>query len=248
MSREAFIAQVTADQPKAPGYFPHDAVLNRKQRPTLDVVLTRGTVQLSVDQLRHAMDTGAQVLDTREEHEFAAGHVRGSLNIGLLGKFATWAGTLLDLDAPIVIVATPGTEQEAATRLGRIGLDNLLGYLSGGFEAAARHPELVTTSGRICTETAKAELAAGNPLLVDVRTPGEFEGGHVGGAVNVPLIELAERAGKLPRDRRLLIVCRSGYRSSAALSVLERSGLTDLAHVIGGMNEWEGSDLTSCST
>lgn len=247
MSREAFVAQITADQPKAPDYFPHDAVLNRKQRPTLDVVLTRGTVPLSIEQLRHAMESGAQVLDTRDEHEFAEGHVRGSLNVGLLGKFATWAGTLLDLQAPIVILATPGTEQEAAMRLGRIGLDDLLGFVDGGYKAASKHADLVTTSGRVCVETAKSELAAGKAMLVDVRTPGEFANGHAEGAVHVPLIELADRTNELPRDRRLLVVCRSGYRSSAALSLLQAKGFEDIAHVIGGMNEWEGSDLTSCS-
>ena len=125
MSRDAFVDLVMADQPDAPAYFTYDAVLNAKERPTLEQSLAAGLTPISLDQLLAGQRDGAQILDTREPAEFAAAHLTGSLNVGLGGQFATWAGTILSLDRPIIIIAEPGREEEAAIRLGRIGFDRV---------------------------------------------------------------------------------------------------------------------------
>src|SRR4051812_2317126 len=132
MSRERFVEIVTADQPDTPAYFSYDAVLNTRERPTLDEALERELRPLSLDEALALVDDGAQLLDTREPVDFAGAHVRGSVSVGLGGSFATWCGTVLDLGRPIVLLATPGRELEAATRLGRIGFDTVAGYLEGG--------------------------------------------------------------------------------------------------------------------
>ena len=142
MSREAFIEIVTADQPDAPDYFTYDAILNTKERPTLDVSMSENLKALSLQEIMVLVEGGAQLLDVREPADFAGAHVRGSLNIGLQGKYATWAGTLMDAESYIVLVAEPGREEEAAMRLGRIGFDRIAGFLQGGMESLDPHPGL----------------------------------------------------------------------------------------------------------
>ncbi|MFK7926841.1 MAG: rhodanese-like domain-containing protein, partial [Myxococcota bacterium] len=239
MTRDEFVAQVTADQPKVPEYFPHDAMLNRKQRQVMDTVVQRGMQSLSKQQFLDAIEGGAQVLDAREEPEYADGHIVRSINIGLSGKFATWAGTLLDLDLPIVVVAGRGREQEVAIRLGRIGLDNMLGFLRGGIASMGEDPEWIAKTKRATVTEAAAQLAATPPpFVLDVRGPGEFAEGHIEGSVNIPLIELRARAFEVPSDRPVLVICRSGFRSSAGLSVLEAYDRTQSTNVVGGMLAW----------
>src|SRR5580700_6700821 len=140
MAKDEFIRLVTADQPDAPQYFTYDAVLNTREHVTLDSNLERVLRPVALDEVIRLGDSGAQVLDVRDAAEFAKGHVAGSINIGLGGQYATWAGTLLDRARPIVIIAEPGREQEAALRLGRIGFDQVLGYLEGGMAALAERP------------------------------------------------------------------------------------------------------------
>ena len=131
MSKEAFIQVVTADQPEAPAYFVYDAVLNSEERPTLDQALAREMNPLTLDAVLELQAAGAQILDTRDAVEFASAHLAGSINIGLVGQFATWAGTVLNRQHPIVIIADPGRENESAIRLGRIGFDHVAGYFEG---------------------------------------------------------------------------------------------------------------------
>src|SRR5713101_2596218 len=141
MSKEAFISVVTADQPDAPAYFTYDAVLNSEERPTLDETLARGMNPLTLDSLLKLQADGAQVLDTRDSAEFAAAHLQGSINIGLGGQYATWAGTVLNREKPIILIAEPGRQEEAAMRLGRIGFDNVVGYLSDGLRSLESRPD-----------------------------------------------------------------------------------------------------------
>ena len=131
MTKAAFIDLVTADQPDAPPYFTYDAVLNAKERPTLDETLERELNPMTLDLVLALQEAGGQILDVRDPGEFAAAHLAGSLNIGLGGQYATWAGTVLNRDRPIVLIADPGREHEAAVRLGRIGFDHVFGYLDG---------------------------------------------------------------------------------------------------------------------
>src|SRR5580700_9381552 len=173
MSKEAFIQVVTADQPDAPAYFNYDAVLNSEERPTLDQTLARVN-PMTLDDLLALRGVGAQILDTRDPGEFAAAHLAGSINIGLGGQFATWAGTVLDRDHPIVIVADPGREGESTTRLGRIGFDHVVGYLQDGLHSLESRPELVTFTERLSAPFAAELLTSSEPpLAIDVRAPRE---------------------------------------------------------------------------
>ncbi len=211
MSRERFVDIVTADQPDTPAYFTYDAALNSRERATLDEALARELQPLPLKQLLELVESGAQLLDTRDEAEFERAHIRGALNIGLGGSFATWCGTLLDQERPVVLVADPGRETEAATRLGRIGFDTVIGYLDGGMQQLDGAQELVERTERI-TPSSVAELlaAAPDPIVVDVRTTREWSEAHVEGAVNLPLSQLSERLAELPIDRQLIVYCASG--------------------------------------
>ena len=177
MSKADFTQLVTADQPEAPAYFVYDAMLNRRERSTLDEALEREHKPLTLDIVLRLMNTGAQAIDVREPADFAGAHLAGSLNIGLVGSYATWAGTLLDPNKPIVLIAEPGTEQEAAMRLGRIGFDNVEGYLDGGMQALEHRPDLVQRIERMAAPTLAEQLAESiSPVVLDVRTEREWAG------------------------------------------------------------------------
>lgn len=244
MTKEEFIRIVTADQPDSPSYFTYDAVLNTKERETLDETLERELNPLSLDEFLGLADDGAQVLDTRTAPDYAGAHLGGSVNVGLDGSFATWSGTLLDPSRPIVLVADPGREDEAATRLGRIGFDNVVGYLHGGMQALEPRPDLAVRTARITAPTLAERLEAGDePAVLDVRTDGERALGAIEGSLHVPLPRLLERVDEVLRDRELVVVCGSGYRSSIAASLLRRAGMEDVTDMVGGMDGWNASNL-----
>jgi len=244
MSKAAFVELVTADQPDAPPYFTYDAVLNSQERPTLDEALAREVNPVTLDQALALREIGAQVLDTRDPADFAAAHLAGSLNVGLGGQYATWAGTILSRDRPIVIVADPGRENEAAMRLGRIGFDHIVGYLKDGLRALDGRPELTTTTTRVSPALAADLLASEDPpFLVDVRAPGERAQKHLPGSVSLPLNHLAERVRELPMDRTLLVYCAGGYRSSIAASVLQHHAFAHVQELAGGIAAWETAGL-----
>src|SRR5262249_31274316 len=173
MAKGAFVDLVTADQPDAPPYFTYDAVLNSKERPTLDEALAREVNPMTLDQVLALRAVGAQLLDTRDPGEFAAAHLAGSINVGLGGQYATWAGTVLSREKPIVVVADPGRQQESAVRLGRIGFDHIVGFLQDGLRSLESRPDLTATTERLSPHVAADRLAAGTPLAVDVRAPRE---------------------------------------------------------------------------
>jgi hydroxyacylglutathione hydrolase len=244
MSKKAFIELVTADQPEAPPYFVYDAVLNSKERPTLDESLERNLKPLALDAVLDLQKEGAQALDTRDAEEFGAAHLAGSINIGLGGQYATWAGTMLNREHPIVIIAAPGRENESAVRLGRIGFDNVAGYLQNGLQSLEARPDLVAFVERLSPQFA-AELIASShpPLAVDVRGPREREPKHIGGSVGMPLNHLVENLKDLPKDRPLLVYCAGGYRSSIAASLLKASGFDSVCEIAGGLAAWESANL-----
>jgi hydroxyacylglutathione hydrolase len=248
MSKEQFIALVTADQPDAPAYFTYDAILNTRERATLDKNLEQALQPVDLDEVLRMGDAGAQILDVRDAAEYAKGHLAGSLNVGLGGQYATWAGTLLDRAKPIVIVAEPGREQEAALRLGRIGFDHVRGYLQGGMEALAARPDLVWPTERLSAPMVAEELAGANPpLVLDIRNPREWAAKHIDGSVNIPLNHLQERIGEVPRGRRIAVHCAGGYRSSIAASILHQYGITQLTEMAGGLAAWEAAQLPTIS-
>ena len=243
MSKQAFLDLVTADQPAAPSYFTYDAVLNSRERPTLGEALAREVTPLPLADVLTAQDAGAQLLDTRDPALFASAHLAGSINVGLSGQYATWAGTVLDRDRPIVLVADPGTENESAMRLGRIGFDTVIGYLDGGFRAAEAQPSLIEATERITPELAAERRAVGGTAIVDVRAAGERAQKAIPGSVGVPLTALQDRLATLPRDRPLLVHCAGGYRSSIAASLLKRAGFAQVSEIAGGIAAWEAAGL-----
>jgi hydroxyacylglutathione hydrolase len=239
-SKEEFIRLVTADQPDAPPYFTYDAILNTRERATLDKNLEQVLQPVDLEEVLRMGDAGAQLLDVRDPAEYAKGHLAGSINIGLGGQYATWAGTLLERAKPIVIIAEPGREQEAALRLGRIGFDHVKGFLRGGMEALAARPDLVWPTERLSAVAIAEELAKQEgPLLLDVRNAREWAARHIDGSVNVPLNHLQERMAEIPRDRRIAIHCAGGYRSSIAVSILHQHGITNVIEMAGGIAAWD---------
>jgi hydroxyacylglutathione hydrolase len=244
MSKKEFIRLVTADQPDAPQYFTYDAILNTRERVTLDSNLERVLQPVSLDEVIRLGDAGAQLLDVRDAAEFAQGHLVGSINIGLGGQYATWAGTLLDRVRPIVIIAEPGREQEAAVRLGRIGFDHLRGYLDGGMAALAARPDLVWPTERVSAATIAEELEGGEPpLVLDIRNPREWKAKHIPESLNIPLNHMQERIAEVPRGRRIAVHCAGGYRSSIAAGILHQYGITNLIEMAGGLAAWDAAKL-----
>lgn len=248
MSRTAFVRLVASDQPEAPAYFSYDAELNRAERPTLEASLARALKPLDLDEVLRLQAAGAQLLDVRDANAHAAGHPRGAVNVGLNGNFASWCGTLLEAEKPIVILADPGREKEAAVRLGRIGFDRVAGFIAGGIEACAKRPGLLRRARRFSPQELRAELAAAAPpLVVDVRTPGERDQGGIEKSIHVPLNRLLRSLAEVPRDRELVTVCKGGYRSSSAASLLRLHGYENVADLTGGMDAWHASAAEACA-
>ena len=253
MSRAEFKAIVTADQPEAPDYFVHDAILNRKERTSLDDAMKTNLKALSLDELLAMQKAGAQTLDVRGGIDFEGGHLKGSLNIALDGKYATWAGSMLSTDRPIVVIAEEGGEQEAVMRLGRIGLDNVTGYLEGGMHALAQRDDLVEQTERITAPALGSWLAGGRadigdrPVIVDVRTATEHAGGHVPGSLNIPLTHLRERIAEIPVGRPVVVHCEGGYRSAIAASLLQQLGRSDARDLVGGFKAWLAANLPTAT-
>jgi len=244
MSEEVFVRLVTADLPDAPPYFTYDAILNTRERATLDKNLEEVLHPVELDEVIRPGDAGAQILDVRDAAEYAKGHLAGSINIGLGGQYATWAGTVLDRAKPIVIIAEPGRELEAALRLGRIGFDHVRGYLRGGMQALAERPDLVCPTERVSAQMVADELAGAEPpLVLDIRNAREWATKHIARSMNIPLNHLQERIAEVPRDRRIAVHCAGGYRSSIAASILHHYGITNFIEMASGLAAWDAAKL-----
>jgi rhodanese-related sulfurtransferase len=254
MSRAAFKKIVTADQPEAPEYFVHDAILNRQERASLEESMATALKGLSLADVLSLQTSGGQILDVRDGLDFEGGHLKGALNNALSGKYATWAGSMLAHDRPIVVIAGEGGEEEAVMRLGRIGFDNVGGYLTGGMSALSNRDDLVERTARI-TAPALAEWLSGTrtdlghaPTVVDVRSEAEYAGGHIAGSSNIPLTHLAARIGEIPADRPVAVHCEGGYRSAIAASLLQQLGRPDVHDLVGGYKAWLTSRLPASSS
>ncbi|KUP97136.1 MBL fold metallo-hydrolase [Thermobifida cellulosilytica] len=233
MDEETFLALVTAGQPAAPSYFAHDAVLNRRQREVLDP--EKLAVALSAEEFLARRAAGAVVVDSRAPQEYAAGHLRGSLNVPVEGRFAETAGSVLRPGVPLLVVAPEGRESETLLRLARVGFDTAVGYLPEPESVLVSVPEEVAHAARVtATELAEQLRAATPPVVLDVRNQGEREQGAIPGSQHIPLAELPSRLGEVPADRPVVVHCAGGYRSSVAASLLRAEGLTDVSDLIGG--------------
>jgi hydroxyacylglutathione hydrolase len=239
MSKEEFVSLMTADLPEAPLYFPKDAEINRAGARGLSELAT--PVALTPQQVLELQANGHVVLDVRSAADFGAGHVPGSVNIGLGGQFAMWAGSLIPLSAAIVIVAdTSAQVDESVVRLARVGIENVKGYLSGGMKSWRKAGLPVDAIEQVSVAQLQEQIADGDLQIVDVRRPGEYGNGHVPRALNAPLAALDRSIGQLPldKDKRTAVICAGGYRSSAAASLLQQQGFTNLINVSGGTGAW----------
>lgn len=243
MPRDEFVKLVEVDQPEAPEYFVYDAIKNRQERASLEETMSETVKPLSLDDVLQMQNDGAQILDVREGIDFEGAHLKGSLSISLRGKYATWCGTLLNHDDPIIIIAESDDNEEAIMRLGRIGFDNVGGYLEGGMQALNDRPDLVETTDRITAQALADQLASDQPpKVLDVRSEREREDvGVVEGSIHIPLNHLEDRVDEVPRDEPLVVHCAGGYRSAIACSVLQQHGIqpTDL---VGGFAAWKTTE------
>lgn len=244
MSKKEFMDIVRADQPDAPEYFVYDAIKNREERSSLEETMKQSMKSLSLEEVLRLRNQGAQVVDVRDGIDFDAGHLSGALNIGLQGKYATWAGSLLSHDEPIIVIAEEGGEEEAVMRLGRIGFDNVAGYLKGGVVSLDPHPELTQSVERITAPALKEKIDSKEQLVVlDVRSPQERESGLIEHSLSVPLNHLQDKINEVPRDQPVVVHCAGGYRSAIAISILQQNGFENVMDLVGGFKAWESSQL-----
>ncbi|MCC3652365.1 MBL fold metallo-hydrolase [Streptomyces sp. S07_1.15] len=237
MDEDQFLAVVTAGQPSAPGYFVYDAILNRKSHELFDPSTTAPS--LSVEEFLARRDAGAVIVDGRDPQEFAAGHLRGSVNVPADGRFAEQAGSVVAPDAEIIVVAPEDREEELVTRLARIGFDHVAGYLrdpEGVFPGLAAE---MTQASRVTADELRKVLASEQaPVVVDVRGGGEREEGFIEGSLHIPLAELAKRQDEIPADRPVVVHCAGGHRSSIGASLLRHAGREDVSDLLGGYGAW----------
>lgn len=237
MSKQDFVEMVTADLPEAPKYFVHDAIMNRKERQTLSETISASWNPYSLDEVLEMQNSGTQIIDVRDAAEFAGAHLKRSINIGLDGRFATWAGSILDKSAPMVIIAEDEEQiEEAIMRLGRIGFDQVNGFLNDGLNSLKDRPELVSQTKRISVP-ALTELDE-KTMIVDIRSESEWEAGHIEESVNIPLNQLQERLREIPHDQTVIVHCQGGYRSSIAASLLEKENYENVLDLVGGYKAW----------
>lgn len=236
--KATFMELVTEGQPPAPSYFVYDAILNRKDRELLDE--TKMPAAMSYEQVRDAMAKGAVLVDGRNPEEFALGHLRGAVNIGLEGRYAEFAGSVVPTDVDIVLFTEPGQELEGKTRLARIGFDRVIGYLERPFEAMLDHQDEVQVASRLTAKAFDARAAELADLqIVDVRNPGEVAAGMIPDAVSIPVGQLPARLGELDPAKPTVVYCAGGYRSSVAASLLRAHGFTDVSDILGGYGAWD---------
>jgi hydroxyacylglutathione hydrolase len=235
MPKEQFVERLTSGLAQPPAYFGFDADLNRRERAVLDDRLPEALTPLEPNEVLERSAAGAVVLDVRDAEAFAAGHLEGAVNVGLDGKFAHWVGSLVDPRTEVVIVGREGQEHEAVVRLARVGFERVLGFARGGQEALEAAGAPVARWERIDPDDLRARLGGARPpLVLDIRAAGEWAEGHPEGALHVPLEQLEARMDEVPAGRELAVLCRSGYRSSIAASLLWRAGRQRLVDLRGG--------------
>ena len=239
--KTTFMELVTEGQPPAPGYFVYDAILNRKQRELLDE--SEHPTPMSYDEVLAALDGGAMLIDGRNPEEYAQGHLRHAINVGLNGRYAEFAGSVIPPDVDIVLVTEPDSELEGKNRLARIGFDRVIGFLDQPYKVMFQHRDDVQVASRLTAAafgTAQAEIP--DLQVVDVRNPGELEHGIVPGAVSIPVGQLPTRTDELDPARPTVVYCAGGYRSSVAASLLRHRGFADVSDIVGGYGALDVTD------
>jgi rhodanese-related sulfurtransferase len=242
--RTTFVHLVTEGQQPAPGYFGYDAMLNRQARELLDE--DTPPTPLTYDEMVAAVADGAVLIDGRDPEEFARGHIRGAINIGLAGRYAEFAGSVVQPDVDLVLMVEPGDELESKNRLARIGFDRVVGCLDDPYKAMFVHRDEVRVASRLTVaafDERRRDVAG--LQIVDVRNPGEVADGAIDGAIPIPVGQLPARVSELDPRRPTVVYCAGGYRSSVAASVLRQRGFADVSDLIGGYNAYAESIRTS---
>ncbi|MEP6700584.1 MAG: rhodanese-like domain-containing protein [Bacteroidota bacterium] len=239
-SKEDFIKEVTDGIAAPPSYFPINAKINKEGYDSLDDVLLQGMKALSIAEFKQLMKDDIIILDTRPANIFTEGFIPGAISIGLEGRFAEWAGSLIPFHEPIVLITEPGKEKETIVRLARVGFDKVQGYLDGGYEAWKNAGEKIDIIINVEADELMMDIPHDNNLVVvDVRRPTEFGDGHLKDALNLPLNDMIDPAtmANLEEEQNLYVHCAGGYRSVIASSLLKRQGIHNLRNVLGGWSK-----------
>jgi len=244
--RDEFVRQMTSNLPARPDYFLEDAAINRAGATALSELAVLQSI--SPAELKKLLENGTVALDVRPADQFAAGHVPGSINIALSGQFASWAGAVLGLSSrPVLIADTKDQVSEARTRLARVGIEELGGYLEGGVEEWKRAGFELAQVPQMTVQELSARLEDGALLVLDVRRQGEWDAGHIEGADWYPLDRFKAALPPLERSATIAVHCKGGYRSMIAASLLQRSGYS-VINVIGGFDAWEQAQRPKAAT
>lgn len=247
--KDTFIAQVTEGLSAPPQYFPINAKINKEGYDAMQVLMERSLKPLSVEAFKEKVKADAVILDTRNANVFVDGFIPGSISIGLEGRFAEWAGSLLPFNQAMVLVTDAGQEEETIVRLARVGFDKVEGYLEGGYEAWIAAGEPLDLIISVDTDELAMDIPHDpNLLVIDVRKPAEYADGHVQGALNITLSELTDpgNLADFEDNHNLYVHCQGGYRSVIACSIMKREGLHNLRNVNGGfakLKEQEGIEV-----
>jgi hydroxyacylglutathione hydrolase len=236
MSKEEFIKVLLHGLTAPPKYFPQNVLMNIRGYESLDTIMERATNPLTPDAFEMlANETGALMLDTRNADSFAQGFIPNSINIGLEGSFAQWVGEMIpDVKQKILLITEVGKEEEAITRLSRVGYDFTIGYLQDGFSSWEKSGKDIETTSRISAQDLAERYPESQSLIVDVRKKSEYESEHVIGSINIPLNEINQHLAQFPKDKPFTLYCAGGYRSMIASSILKQRGWQDFADVVGG--------------
>ncbi len=245
MTKEDFIKELLTGLTPPPGYFPQNVLMNIKGYDSMDTVMDRAKTPLSAIAFEAAAnETGALLLDTRDAKDFAVGFIPNSINIGLDGSFAQWVGEMIpDIKQKILLITYPDKQVEAITRLSRVGYDNTIGYLEGGFENWKKSGSDYETVGRVSPKEFESIYNYSKPLVFDVRKKSEYDSEHIIGAINVPLNEINQHLSQFPKENFFVLHCAGGYRSMIAASILKQRGWEDVVDVEGGFAEMKNTSV-----
>jgi glyoxylase-like metal-dependent hydrolase (beta-lactamase superfamily II)/rhodanese-related sulfurtransferase len=238
MTKDEFVNELLTGLTAPPAYFPKNVLMNIQGYESLDLVMDRGKKALNPTEFELvANETEALILDTRAPDVFAKGFIPNSINIGLDGSFAMWVGEMIgDIKQEILLVTEPEREEEAIIRLSRVGYDNTIGYLQGGFEAWKNENKEIDHVERISASELENKHKE-NPIIIDVRKQSEFDSEHVEKAINIPLNQINQRFSEIPSEQNFIVHCAGGYRSMIAASILKSRGYHNFVDVEGGMAE-----------
>jgi rhodanese-related sulfurtransferase len=236
MTREEFIKEVTDGLLAPPAYFPENVRLNKEGYQSIDKVIKGGTHPLTAEEFELvANETGALVLDTRTAGEFKKGFIPNSINIGIDGSFAPWVGALIPgVAQPLLIVADKDREEEVVTRLARVGYDNTLGFLKGGFKSWLQSGKEIDFIESVSAKELASRYTTQTLKVIDIRKPSEFAAEHMDGAINMPLDYINDYLAEIPKEGEVYVHCAGGYRSMIAVSILKARGWNNLIDVEGG--------------